>query len=151
MEALPAAVGLEVRAVAGELDRSPATVTETFKRLDGEGLVDYEPYEGVTLTEAGRRLATLTDTAAVGLNYLPYRLTVDPDGREVLERETREEQVEYTTADDGNLYLPPGTYVLEVSRGRATHRATLHVRAVEEDGAEAGPDAEALERQLGKG
>jgi len=43
--------------VAETLDRTPATVTETFKQLAAEGLVDYEPYEGVTLTEAGREEA----------------------------------------------------------------------------------------------
>lgn len=40
--------------VAEALDRSPATTTETLQRLDSEGLAEYEPYAGVSLTEAGR-------------------------------------------------------------------------------------------------
>lgn len=34
-----------------------ATATSMLKRLDGLGLVDYVPYKGVTLTEAGERVA----------------------------------------------------------------------------------------------
>lgn len=44
---------VRTNAVAEALDRSPSTVTETFQRLDEKELVDYEPYEGVTLTEGG--------------------------------------------------------------------------------------------------
>lgn len=43
---------IRTKAVAEELDRSQAAVTEKFKRLDDTGLVAYEPYRGVTLTEA---------------------------------------------------------------------------------------------------
>jgi DtxR family Mn-dependent transcriptional regulator len=54
---------IRTNAVAETLDRSPATVTEAFQRLDGEGLVEYEPYNGVILTEAGRdRAAELHET-----------------------------------------------------------------------------------------
>ncbi|MBB6646576.1 metal-dependent transcriptional regulator [Halobellus ruber] len=54
---------IRTTAVAEALDRSPATVTETFQRLDEQGLADHEPYEGVTLTEAGReRAAELHET-----------------------------------------------------------------------------------------
>jgi len=45
------------RARTGEVsDRvgvSPATVTETFERLDADGLVDYEKHRGVDVTERG--------------------------------------------------------------------------------------------------
>jgi DtxR family Mn-dependent transcriptional regulator len=54
---------IRTNAVAEALDRSPATVTETFQRLDEQGLADYQPYEGVTFTEAGReRAAELHET-----------------------------------------------------------------------------------------
>ncbi|MEZ3114916.1 metal-dependent transcriptional regulator [Halobaculum sp. MBLA0147] len=43
--------------VAEAVDRSPATATEALQRLEAEGLVSYEPYEGVTLTDAGRERA----------------------------------------------------------------------------------------------
>lgn len=43
--------------VAETLDRTPASVTEAFKQLAAQGLVEYEPYDGVTLTESGREEA----------------------------------------------------------------------------------------------
>ena len=44
-------------AVAEALGVAPGTVTMTVKRLADRGLVDHEPYHGVELTTAGRRLA----------------------------------------------------------------------------------------------
>jgi Mn-dependent DtxR family transcriptional regulator len=40
--------------VADELGRSPSSSTEMLQRLADKGLVDYQPYEGVRLTDAGR-------------------------------------------------------------------------------------------------
>ena len=44
-------------AIAGALGVAPATVTSMLKTLAAGGLVDYEPYSGVSLTEPGRQLA----------------------------------------------------------------------------------------------
>lgn len=44
-------------ALAQLLDRSPASVTNMIKSLAERGLVDYEPYHGVRLSEAGEREA----------------------------------------------------------------------------------------------
>ena len=44
-------------ALAERLGLSPASVTAMLKRMDGMGLVRYEPYQGVTLTRSGERLA----------------------------------------------------------------------------------------------
>ena len=44
--------------IAGALGVSPGTATAMVKTLAEGELVDYEPYGGVRLTEAGRRLAT---------------------------------------------------------------------------------------------
>jgi DtxR family Mn-dependent transcriptional regulator len=44
--------------VADRLDKSPPSVTEIVQRLDDQGLVVYEPYEGATLTDAGRERGT---------------------------------------------------------------------------------------------
>lgn len=48
-------------AATGELARrlgvSPGTVTSMMRTLADSGLADYQAYEGVTLTDAGRRLA----------------------------------------------------------------------------------------------
>jgi DtxR family transcriptional regulator, Mn-dependent transcriptional regulator len=44
-------------AVAARLGVTPATATSMLKKLGGLGLVEYEPYRGVTLTEAGEKVA----------------------------------------------------------------------------------------------
>jgi DtxR family Mn-dependent transcriptional regulator len=43
--------------IAAALGVAPATVTAMIKTLDSSGLLSYEPYSGVSLTEAGRLLA----------------------------------------------------------------------------------------------
>lgn len=43
--------------IAAELDRSPSTTTEMVQRLAADGLVEYEPYTGVQLTDSGREQA----------------------------------------------------------------------------------------------
>lgn len=43
--------------VAARLGVTPASVTEVFRRLDRDGIVRYEPYNGVQLTETGLKLA----------------------------------------------------------------------------------------------
>jgi DtxR family transcriptional regulator, Mn-dependent transcriptional regulator len=43
--------------VAERLEVTPATATSMLKRLDDLGLVDYLPYKGVTLTQAGEKVA----------------------------------------------------------------------------------------------
>lgn len=44
--------------VAMSLEVAPGTATAMVKTLADSGLVDYEPYSGVRLTEAGEKLAT---------------------------------------------------------------------------------------------
>jgi DtxR family Mn-dependent transcriptional regulator len=48
------------RDIAAALSITPATVTDGFKRLADAGLVNYEPYGGVTLTETGFSIARQT-------------------------------------------------------------------------------------------
>ncbi len=43
--------------VAKRLHNAPASVTEVFQSLAESGLVRYEPYKGVALTEAGEKVA----------------------------------------------------------------------------------------------
>jgi DtxR family Mn-dependent transcriptional regulator len=45
------------QAVAGRMEVSPASVTKMLKRLAEVRLVEYEKYQGVHLTESGRRVA----------------------------------------------------------------------------------------------
>lgn len=44
-------------AIADRLGVAPGTVTAMLKRMSSDGLVSYEPYQGVELTERGRLLA----------------------------------------------------------------------------------------------
>ena len=44
-------------AIAERLDVSPASASAMVKRLDALGLVEHEPYKGVSLTPAGERVA----------------------------------------------------------------------------------------------
>lgn len=77
---------IRTTAVAEALDRSPATVTETFQRLDREGLLKYEPYEGVTLTEAGRnRAAELHETYVTVSWFFRSVLEVEDHEAEAME------------------------------------------------------------------
>src|SRR4051812_43522925 len=45
--------------LAAALGVAPGTATTMVKTLSESGLVEYEPYSGVTLTPAGERLAAL--------------------------------------------------------------------------------------------
>jgi len=72
---------IRTNAVAETLDRSPATVTETFQRLEEAGLVDYEAYEGVTLTDAGRERAPELHETYVTVSWF-FRSVLDLDEHE---------------------------------------------------------------------
>jgi Mn-dependent DtxR family transcriptional regulator len=45
--------------VASSLDVNPASVTEMFGKLTNEGYINYEKYNGVTLTNKGIQIATI--------------------------------------------------------------------------------------------
>jgi len=64
--------------LADSLDRSPATVTEMCQRLADDGLVSYEAYEGVRLTEAGRERAAELHEAYVTVSWF-FRSVLDLD------------------------------------------------------------------------
>ncbi|ELZ38190.1 iron-dependent repressor [Halorubrum distributum JCM 10247] len=72
--------------MAETLDRSPATVTETFQRLDEDGLVEYEAYNGVTLTDAGReRAGELHETYVTISWFFQSLLELDDYEKEAME------------------------------------------------------------------
>jgi DtxR family Mn-dependent transcriptional regulator len=48
---------ITTKALASRFGTTPANVTDTMKRLSAQGLVDYEPYRPVALTEKGSRFA----------------------------------------------------------------------------------------------
>ena len=51
-------VAVSTNAIAGEMETSPASVTDMIKRLSSKGLVNYEKYKGATLSDRGREIAT---------------------------------------------------------------------------------------------
>lgn len=48
---------VSTNALARQINTKPASVTDMLKKLHDQGLLDYEPYKGVRLTEAGESLA----------------------------------------------------------------------------------------------
>lgn len=69
------------RVLTEMLGRSPAAVTEMCQRLADEGLVSYEAYEGVTLTESGRETAAELHETYVTVSWF-FRSVLDLDDYE---------------------------------------------------------------------
>lgn len=67
------------RDISAALQITPATVTDGFKRLQDAGLVNYEPYGGVTLTETGRLIARRTQDSHQIIRKLLELAGVDAD------------------------------------------------------------------------
>jgi DtxR family Mn-dependent transcriptional regulator len=67
--------------VAELVGRTPATAIEAFHRFDDEGLVDYEPYEGVELTGRGRAVASDLHETYVTLSWF-FRSVLELDDYE---------------------------------------------------------------------
>ncbi|MDG6221803.1 MAG: metal-dependent transcriptional regulator [Candidatus Bathyarchaeota archaeon] len=52
---------VRIKDVARELDVKPPTAVEMMKKLDTKGLVVYEKYGGITLTDRGTQIAELIE------------------------------------------------------------------------------------------
>jgi DtxR family transcriptional regulator, Mn-dependent transcriptional regulator len=65
------------RDIAAALKITPATVTDGFKRLQDAGLVYYEPYGGVTLTNEGQNIAERTKQSHTVIRHLLELAGVD--------------------------------------------------------------------------
>ena len=50
---------ITTKALAARFGTSPANVTDTMRRLAAQGLIRYQPYKPVELTETGRNLAVM--------------------------------------------------------------------------------------------
>ncbi len=73
----------------------------------------------LTVTDStGTLLSASFDEAERGLNVVTYDLSVDPD-------EVRDEQ---ERADDGRVYLGPGTYTVTLALGGETAAETLSIK-----------------------
>jgi DtxR family Mn-dependent transcriptional regulator len=67
--------------VAALVGRSQPTVTQMLRKLESDGLVTYEPYEGATLTETGRDRASDLHETYVTLSWF-FRSVLDLDDHE---------------------------------------------------------------------
>ena len=88
------------------------------------------------LADDGTEVASWTDEAERGLNYAAWDLAVDPERVEAY-RDARGEPADEDAptveeADDGAVYLLPGTYTVEVVAGGETTTGTFTVEAPRE-------------------
>ncbi len=98
--------------VARRLGVSPASVTAMLKRMADLGLVEREPYQGVTLTKSGRRIAIevlrhhrLIESYLAEVLGMPWDRVHDE--AEVLEHYISEELEERIAAALGNPSVDP--------------------------------------------
>ena len=98
---------------------SPATITGMLKKLHALGWVEYEPYQGVTLTETGRRLALkvlrrhrLIETFLVQVLHVPWeQVHGEAERLEHAVSDTLEERIDdllgHPTVDPHGSPIPP--------------------------------------------
>lgn len=79
------------------------------------------------LTEDGAELQSFETDLVRGLQVVEYDLTISEAGAEVL-REGLEEDETLEAADNGSLYLRPGTYTVRVEHAGRTAETDLEVR-----------------------
>jgi DtxR family Mn-dependent transcriptional regulator len=110
-EATPG-VAVSTTAIAAHVGVSPAAATAMLKKLDQMGLVEHSPYRGVTLTDAGLRVALevlrhhrLLETYLV--EALGYKWDEVHDEAEVLEHVLSEELEERIAARLGHPTADP--------------------------------------------
>jgi Mn-dependent DtxR family transcriptional regulator len=71
--------------IADAVGKSPSATTEMVQRLEARGLLAYEPYAGVTLTEAGHDAAAeLAETYAIFVRFFRDVLELEDPHREAL-------------------------------------------------------------------
>ncbi len=86
---------VKLGAIGEALGVAPGTVTAMAKTLAGSGLVDYEPYAGVRLTQAGRQLAT----HVLRRHRLIEQFLVEVLGLDWSEVHAEAEQLEHAVSD----------------------------------------------------
>ncbi len=106
-------------------------------------------------SEDGTTLQTIQDTTVRGLNYATYDLTVDTTAAasfiEDYEADRDDDAPKMESADDGKMYLVPGTYTVEITRGGETVTQPLRIKAPPEEERPAAPEPDEVVRERGKG
>lgn len=67
--------------VAEMVEKSPSATIEAFRQFEEDGLLQYEPYDGATLTDAGRRRGEALHDTYVTLSWF-FRSILDIDDHE---------------------------------------------------------------------
>lgn len=135
----------------GAVWREVRTPSVTLPYYSGEaGAVAIE-----VAAEDGTVLHAFTDEAERGLNYPTYDLTIDDDRAsgfvESYNEERGEDDPELEAADDGSLYLPPGTYTVTFERDESEVTEELRVRQDASSGRRPFPAPDEVLEEKGKG
>ena len=98
--------------IAQRLDLAPASVSGMIRRLSEQALIDHEPYRGVVLTPAGRRVALTMlrrhrIVEAYLVEFLGYRLDNVHDEADRLEHAVSDTLVERMAAALGHPRFDP--------------------------------------------
>lgn len=111
--------------IAQEMNVAPGTVTAMMKTLTETGLIEYEPYMGVRLTEQGRKLAThvlrrhrlveLFLVRVMGMDWSEVHQEAEILEHAVSDRliERMDEMLEHPTADPHGDPIPSSSGALE--------------------------------------
>ncbi len=82
-------------------------------------------YTVTILTQDRKELQKFSVDADRGLNYISYDLTMTEKGKEVLQKEFPDENIEKRRNE--KYYLPIGTYIVEISDGKLRQNVPLEV------------------------
>jgi photosystem II stability/assembly factor-like uncharacterized protein len=110
-------------------DTTPQVEIPVYAKESGEAKISIK-----TTGDDPLVLKTFTADLNAGLNFITYDLTVNPDQLEVykewLNRKVKENEkpVSVKKADNGDLYLRPGKYTVEMEKGGKIVKKELEVK-----------------------
>lgn len=121
--------------LAGELDLAAASVSGMVKRLADQGLLQHEPYKGVTLTRAGRRealriLRRHRLIEAYLVSFLGYTWDTVHDEAERLEHAVSDDLVARLAEALGNPRFDPHGDPIPTADGMIEQRDTVPLTEV---------------------
>ena len=81
-------------------------------------------------TSTGKKLTGFSVDVGKGVNYIEYDLTIDASAIKTLEKyvnEDSKEPIKVKKADNGQFYLLPGKYIVEVNNKEGAERTELEI------------------------
>ncbi|WP_025742169.1 beta propeller repeat protein [Aquimarina pacifica] len=76
-------------------------------------------------SEDKKELQRFSTSVEKGLNYVSYDLTITEKGKEILEKEFPDDNIEKRTNEE--YYLPIGSYSIKISNGKISKEITLNI------------------------